>query len=69
MADEPSDDLMVLGADSFPYFRTMDRNPGVSLKAELHISGSNVEHRDLQQAMEAIGPADHYRFPILPGLD
>ena len=66
MADEPSDGLAGLGVDSFPHLRTMDGNIGVDLEAQFHVRALNPEHRDLQQAMEAIGPADHHRLPILP---
>jgi hypothetical protein len=44
----------------------MDRNTGIDLEAQFHVRASNVEHRDPQQAMKPIGPADHNRLPILP---
>jgi hypothetical protein len=66
MADAPSDDLTDLGANSFPHLRTMDGNAGVDLEAQFHVRASNIEHRDFQQAMEAIGPSNHHRLAILP---
>ena len=66
MAGEPSDDLTGLGVDSFPHLRTMDRNTGIDLEAQFYVRASNTEHRDFQQAMKTIGPADHNRLPILP---
>jgi hypothetical protein len=66
MADEPSDELSSLGADLFPHLRTMDGNAGVDLEAQSHVRASNVEHRDLQQAMKPIGATDHNRLSILP---
>jgi hypothetical protein len=44
----------------------MDRDLGIDLETQLHLRASNPEHRDFQQAMETIGPADYHRFPVFP---
>jgi len=44
----------------------MDRYIGIDFEAQSHAPAFHLEHRDLQQAMEAIGPSDHHRFPVFP---
>jgi hypothetical protein len=42
----------------------MDRKTLVDLEAHSHAAASNLEHGDFEQAMKAIGPSDHNRFPV-----
>jgi hypothetical protein len=44
----------------------MNRKIGIDLEAQFHVRAVNTEHRDFQQAMKAVVPADHHRFLILP---
>jgi hypothetical protein len=54
---------------SFPHFQTVDGNVRVDLEAEFHLRAPNVEHRDFQQAMKAIGPPDDDRLLSSPRQD
>jgi hypothetical protein len=60
---------MAVPVDSLPNLLTVHRNTGIGLEAQFHARASNLEHRDLEQAMKAIGPADHNRFLTLPRQD
>jgi hypothetical protein len=44
----------------------MDWNIGIDLEAQFHVRAVNTKHRDFEQAMKTIGPADHNRFPTFP---
>jgi hypothetical protein len=46
--------------DSFSHLRTMDGNILIDLEAEFHVRTFDRKHRDFQQAMEAIRPADDH---------
>src|SRR5437764_15433733 len=47
----------------------MNGNLFIDLKAQSHISLVNLEHRNFEQALEAGGPSDDYRFPIFSRQD
>jgi hypothetical protein len=47
----------------------MDGNIGIDLEAQSHAPAFDLEHRDLEHAMEAVGPSDHHRFPVFPRQD
>jgi hypothetical protein len=53
-----SGDLTGPCANTFANPRAMDRNIGVDLEARVHAHTSNIERRDLEQAIQAASPAD-----------
>jgi hypothetical protein len=44
----------------------MDGNIGIDLEAQFHVCAVNTKHRDFEQAMKPVSPADHDRLTILP---
>jgi len=44
----------------------MDRNTGIDIETQLHLSPANPEHGDFEQVLEAIGSPDHYGFSAFP---
>jgi len=44
----------------------MDRNFFIDLEAQSHRPGADLEHRDLEHALEAAGAANNHRFPSFP---
>jgi hypothetical protein len=53
-------------ANPLPDLRTMDRNIGIDIEAQLHLSSANPEYGNLEQTMEAFDSPDHYGFLALP---
>jgi hypothetical protein len=50
------------GADSFPHLQAVDRNVGIGLKAQPDALANDLEDRDAENALDAIGPTDYHRF-------
>jgi hypothetical protein len=62
-------EYLAASVDWSPYLRTTNRNIGIDLEAQSHVRASDIEHRDFEQAMEAVGPANHDRFPAFSRQD
>jgi hypothetical protein len=46
-------------AHLFPHLQAMDRNIGIHLEPQSNLAALNLEHRDLEHALEASGPSNH----------
>src|SRR5882672_10029945 len=54
------------GENLFPHLQAMDGNIGVGLETEPHLSLLDLQHRDFEQALKAIGAADHHGLLQFP---
>ena len=52
-----------LAADAFPHLCTMDGNVPIDLEAQFYVRASNIEHRDLEEALKFISSSNYDRFP------
>jgi hypothetical protein len=50
----------VTGANPFPHFPTVDGEVRTGLKAQPDLAAANLEHRDLEQALKAMGLTDDH---------
>jgi hypothetical protein len=46
-------------AQLFPHLQAMDGNIGIYLEPQSDLPTLNLEHRDLEHALEANGPSNH----------
>jgi hypothetical protein len=58
--------FLAAGLDPLLHLPAVDGNTAIDLEAQSYLPAANVKHRDLEQVMKTIGPADHDRFAALP---
>jgi hypothetical protein len=51
-----------VGQDAFPYFQAMHWDIGIDFEAELHLSTSNIEDCDYNEALATVARSNHDRF-------